>query len=247
LAAGSPASATLADSRSESSTGNTGPLARWEPGEHVSVVGDTGTGKTFLISRLVRYRRYVVVLKTKADARGGWKEERKLWPGFIHAKSATAMDDLRHSRIFLEPDRTSRAEQARQGAAMLKRVWDQTAWTCVIDEHWYAEMIGLKTPIEQMDTQGRSLDITMIHGMQRPAQISRFVLSQSTHAFIFRLEGLDTKRIKESLSESIVPLMAQLKEYECVYFNRKRRLATIVNAQRLPALFGPYPNFGGSR
>lgn len=210
-------------------------MVTWHPGEHACVIGDTGTGKTFLMTRLVRYFPYIVVFKTKDDDRGGWKNERRKWPGFTYVRKADALNNLRLAHIYLSP---VYEEQAREGARMLNLVWRQGGWCVAVDEHWYAEKIGLKFGIERLLTQGRSQDITMLMGMQRPVQVSRFALSQATHAFVFRIENRDAKIVAESLSDSILPYLERLKKYECVYFNRATRQVAITSADALPALLG---------
>ena len=49
--------------------------------------------------------------------------------------------------------------------------------------------------MERLLTQGRSKGISVVTGMQRPARISRFALSESTHTIAFFLEGRDRKLI----------------------------------------------------
>src|SRR4051812_9363940 len=39
----------------------------WKQGQHVGVVGRTGSGKTYLVSKLVMLRRYVIIFRTKPD------------------------------------------------------------------------------------------------------------------------------------------------------------------------------------
>ena len=193
-----------------------GPPFPWIPGEHVAVIGDTGTGKTYLLAKgLLRLRRYVVVLKTKGD-----KDDDSKWTGFHRIRKARGMDHERFSRFVLEPEYKL---QAIEGFNMLERVWRQGGWTVVIDEGWYAERIGLKESIERLLTQGRSKGISVVYGQQRPVTTSRFVISQATHAFVFRVEGRDLKTIAESTSPRIIPTLEALNDYEYAYYNRRTR------------------------
>ncbi len=204
------------------STDWVGPLL-WRPGEHVAVVGDTGTGKTFLISQLVKLRRYVVVLRTKPDG--------IRFPGFEHSKRADAMQRLYADRIMLDPPYE---RHAREAWLMLAQVWKHGSWTAVVDELWYAEhKLGLKDDIEKLLTQGRSKQITMIVGMQRPAQVSRFAISQCTHFFSFRTEGRDTKTIAEATTPRMIVEIGNLEGHDFAYYNRARRLVTTGNARQL--------------
>jgi hypothetical protein len=195
----------------------------WRVGEHVAAVGDTGTGKTFLVSKLTELRSYVVVLRTKPD--------NIRFEGFVRARSGNALDDLYETRILLTP---KHSHQMREGYNMLNRVWEQGGWTVVIDELWYVEKILKLGPlVERLLTQGRSKNISVIVGMQRPAQISRFAISQCTHLFSFRVEGRDLQTIKESTSPRIVEPIASLTGHKFVYYNRPDRIVATGDAKYL--------------
>ena len=197
----------------------------WLQGEHVTVIGDTGTGKTFLISRLVRLRQYVVVFKTKGDP-----DDDSKWRGFKRTRFAKTLRDPKYSRIVLEPEYRY---QAREGWLALEHAFRQGGWTFVIDEQWHAERLGLKAQIERMLTQGRSLNLSAVIGMQRPVQATRFAISQSTHLFTFRLEGRDTKTVADSTTPRIVPIIESLRGHDFAYYNRARRSVATGNAKSL--------------
>lgn len=216
------------------------PLA-WRQGEHVAVVGDTGTGKTFLLSRLVRYRSHVVILKTKRD--DTWKEFR----GFRRVKDARAMDNVYADRLIVDP---AYEKQAEVGYDLLERAWRSGGWTVVIDELWYTERLGLRGQVERLLTQGRSERLTTIVGMQRPVFVSRFALSQCTHVFSFRVEGRDTKVMKDAFSESLEPYISVadrhastvVRGHDFAYYNRPHRIVTTGNAKRIGRIFVPPQN-----
>lgn len=203
----------------------------WLPGEHVAVIGDTGTGKTYLLAKgLLRMRQYVVVLKTKGDP-----DDDDKWAGFHRIRHARQINNERYSRFVLEPEYRY---QAIEGAELLERVWRQGGWTVVIDEGWYAERIGLKEFIERLLTQGRSSGISVVYGQQRPVTTSRFVISQATHIFCFRVEGRDQKTIAESTTPRIVPVIDSLTRHEFAYYNRARRYVGKGETRTLGKLIG---------
>lgn len=197
----------------------------WKIGEHIAAVGDTGTGKTYLVSELLRARKYVVVFRTKPDD--------IKFPGFKKVRKAEAMDDVYASRLLLTP---AYERQSWEGWHALERVWRQGNWTVVIDELWYAEKIGLKEPIERLLTQGRSKGISVVIGMQRPAQISRFAISQCTHLFTFRVDGRDADTIKLATTPRIIPAIESLQGHDFAYYHRSKRIVTTGNARRLGEL-----------
>lgn len=199
----------------------------WRPGEHVAIVGDTGTGKTFLMSKLVQLRKYVVFLRTKPDDNN--------FPGFERIRVAQGMDHWDAERLLLEPKLSQQAKEVWQA---LKNVWVHGGWTLAVDELWYIEKrLGLREPVENLLTQGRSKKITVMVGMQRPAWVSRFGIAEATHVFSFRTEGRDTKTLAESTTPKIALALESLQGHDFVYFNRAKRLIATGNALRLEEIF----------
>lgn len=206
---------------------------QFQQGEHVAIVGDTGTGKTFLLSRVVPYRSHVVIFKTKRD--DTWKE----FKDFRRVKDARAMDDHYSQRLIIDAPYD---KQAEVGHDMLERSWRQGGWCVVIDELWYTERLNLRPQIERMLTQGRSERITAIVGMQRPVFVSRFALSQCTHVFSFRVEGRDVKVMRDAFSERMVPYIdadseTAISGHDFVYYNRPKRAVAVGNAKAMGRVF----------
>lgn len=196
---------------------------KWEVGQHIAVIGDTGSGKTYLVSKLTEMRQFVVVFRTKPDD--------IKFPGFRKARTVKALDDIYDTRILLQPQP---GQQMRQGYEMLRRVFDQGGWTVVIDEEWFVEArLHLTEWVETLLTQGRSKKISVVVGTQRPARISRFVIAECTHLFTFVVEGRDLQTIKEATSPRLVAPIAGLSGHDFVYYNRKHRLVARGNANRL--------------
>lgn len=195
----------------------------WKVGQHIAAVGDTGTGKTYLVSKLVELRNYVVILRTKPDD--------IKFDGFRKVRTAKALHDQTHSRLLLQPEYS---RQGREAFDMLETVWQQGGWTIVIDELWYlTKILGLGFMADKLLTQGRSKDISVIVGMQRPAQISRFAISQCTHLFTFRVEGRDLQIIKESTTPRIVSAVSSLTGHKFAYYNRASRDIALGDAKYL--------------
>jgi hypothetical protein len=198
---------------------------RWAQGEHVTVVGETESGKTFLVTKLADMREHVVILRTKPDD--------NKFPGFLHTAKARAMDDWHNQHILLEPKYD---EQARQAWEMLERVWRHGGWTVIIDEQWYVEQeLKMRHMIVRLLTQGRSKDITVVNGVQRPVEISRFTISQSKHVFIFSLEGRDVKTVADATSPRIIEPVSQLTipKHDFIYYHRGRKILAKGNARAL--------------
>lgn len=203
----------------------------WRQGEHIALVGDTGSGKTYLASRLVRYRAYDVVIQTKSDDIH--------FAGHRRIRSAAQMavnPNRSEARYILDPP------YQRQGAEVsraIERVWAEGGWTVVFDETWYlTQQLKLGRSLDRLLTQGRSLGLSVVCGMQRPAQISRFVLSQCTHLFAFASEGRDVQTLAEAFTPRLKEAMADLRPHEYVYFDRRSRKVSYGYTQQLGSLLG---------
>lgn len=186
---------------------------RWLQGEHMMVVGDTGTGKTTLVAKLLADKEWIVSLRSKDDNVG--------LPGKL-IKKADAIDDVKHHRFVLFP---KYEEQRQQFALAFDRVYKEGGWYLYIDElHGVSQLGGaMKWHIERLLTQGRSLGITVITGLQRPVQVSRFALSQSTHLLSFRQEGRDVKTLVEATTPRIKEALSELDRYEFLWYYRPER------------------------
>lgn len=205
--------------------------AVWRQGEHVAIIGDTGTGKTYLMAQLARQRDFVIVFRTKLDTR-----REPAFEGFRHVKTARDMDDNSSTRLVITPEYY---KQYAIGYDMLERVWKHGAWTVFIDELFYVEQqLRLTKMLNRLWTQGRSAGITVVAGMQRPSWVSRFALSQCTHVFSFRVENRDARVLSDAFTSRIVPLVHDdspraITGHDFAYYNRSTRALGTANADNL--------------
>jgi hypothetical protein len=201
----------------------------WRQGEHVILIGDTGTGKTYLMRELLAYRKAVLILRTKSDDIA--------FPGYKRVGSIQGVQiPARGYRYVVDPLFDSQATVCRQ---VLDTVWREKHWTVAIDELYYAvNDLGLVKPINRLLTQGRGENITVVMGEQRPVSSTRFAIAESTHVFSFGLEGRDLKTVVEATTPRFKPVLESLKryKYEYGYFNRKRGEVAKGTAQTLASL-----------
>lgn len=193
----------------------------WNPGDHLSLIGETGSGKTTLAVYLLKQRRFVVALRTKMDDVQFQME--------AVVKSHLAMRNLRLNRIELRPDRLPVDRRRAELFNAYRMAGKQGGWTIYTDETWFVEhRLGLTLEIEDLLTQGRSQDmrpLTMVLSAQRPARISRFVLSQATHVIAWSVEPREGKTLAESTTElfgAIVQTL-DLEAHEFAWFHRPSR------------------------
>jgi energy-coupling factor transporter ATP-binding protein EcfA2 len=199
----------------------------WRQGEHVAIIGQTGSGKTTLEVELLRLRDHVVVIRTKSDS--------VKFDGYTHATAASAMDRLDIRRLVLQP---KRGHQAVEIWTAIEKAWKQGRWTVAVDELFYVhQKLRLGDEVDMLLTQGRGTKLTAVVGMQRPSRISRFAISEVTHAFVFTIEGRDAKQIiGEALSPRVAEIAMQLRKHEFVYYYRPDRLVVRGYTQQLASL-----------
>lgn len=185
---------------------------RWVPSEHLSLIGQTGTGKSTLAAFLLQGRRYKVVFRSKPDT-VHYNTDRTV-------KTAAGLDDTRYDSFTLVP---RYQQQAREFRLATERVWQQGGWTAYFDELFYlSERLRLGEPIERLLTQGRSKNISVAVGMQRPARVSRFAISESTHVLSFGLEGRDAKELSYATTRAVEDAVKALPHHHFVWFKRPR-------------------------
>jgi hypothetical protein len=113
------------------------------------------------------------------------------------------MDDPRVSRLVLRPKFEKQHEEFR-GA--LDRVWRQGGWTVFIDELYYVdEELRLRALVNRLLTQGRDPGrISVVCGMQRPTNITRFAIGEASHVICFGLERRDAKILEHQKLAAVV-------------------------------------------
>lgn len=197
---------------------------QWEQGEHVSMVGPTGGGKTTLAIQLLPIRKYVAVLATKpADdtlsrmLADGYRRIYEWPPG-----------PTRH-RVMLWP-RVRRfadiPEQRRIFLHALDSIFEAGAWCVFADELYYlAKTLNLDAYFRVLWQQGRSIKISLVAATQRPAWVPLEAYSQATHVFFWRTtDRRDLDRIAGlggSDSAMVRRRVAELDHHQVLYVNTR--------------------------
>lgn len=223
----------------------------WRQGEHVTVIGPTGTGKTTVL-RAILPKRYdahgsVLVLATKSQdtnldswARSDhlarvdqWPPRAPFWkrPGDIqHADGHVTPWDR---RVMLWP----RPFGMELGAvddhiadvhrrAMTDAYWSG-GWTIVGEELYELSQLGLDRELTKIWTQGRSAGLSLVGATQRPVNIPLYAYSQATHLFMFRdNDEVNLKRLQGiggMSGRSLAGHVASLVGHDVLYINTRTR------------------------
>jgi hypothetical protein len=153
------------------------------------------------------------------------------------------MDDTRYESFTLDPHYPHQRAEFR---AAFERAWVQGNWTVYGDELFYlSERLRLAEPIERLLTQGRSKGLSVALGMQRPARITRFAISEATHVLSFHLEGRDAKELSYATTPAMESAVKALPRHHFVWFRQPDTLWTGALDIRAGELRGHYLK-GGS-
>jgi hypothetical protein len=168
----------------------------WKQGEHVLVIGRTGQGKTTLISKIVDRRNHVAMFATKVHD----PVLAKQFPGFEIQKEWNPKSNS--NKVMLWPKskeslREIKGHQADVFKEALDQIFHDRGWCLVVDEaHWMTTELGLGQELAMFQHQARSSGISVVTGVQRPAQIPVITYGSTTHAFMGRInEPGDIRRL----------------------------------------------------
>jgi len=143
------------------------------------------------------------------------------WPGFLSPKD--------HPRRVIWPDARrldSEDLQEKVFTDTLARIYRTGNWTVAIDELWYfTNVLNMGGIVKTYYLQARSLDISLIAGVQRPAWVPREMYTSCTHLFFWRTnDETDLKSLSGIGARSatlIREVVSNLDRYESLYINTR--------------------------
>lgn len=161
-------------------------------------VGQTGSGKTTLAYRLLAaHRPYVVAVDPKRLL--NWP-----WPIVGTLAELGAVDPRKMPRLIYRPSYEEISDPwALEG--LWRWIYERGNTTCYVDET-YLVTAGDQYPrfFGACLTQGREHGVEMWLATQRPMKIPQIVLSESEHAYLFRLR-LRQDRVKMAEITGVEP------------------------------------------
>ncbi len=212
----------------------------WQQGEHVTLLGPTGTGKTTLAVQLLHRRQYVVALGTKPKDKT-----------FDHLRSSEGfkvVDELpkhvrRPVRLIVWPKvknlaRATKTKVAAVLRAAMDRAYVSGGWCIFIDELSYvSNTLHLKPELEDLWDQGRAMDVSVIGTSQRPRHIPLQAYSAATHLFLWHNpDGRDRDRLGELSgvdTDYVKRIVAALPKHHVLYVSTRTGFMCITLAPQL--------------
>lgn len=206
-------------------------------GEHVAIVGPTGSGKTTLGLELCQ----LIGSRTARDGRparvvifGTKPRDRTLtalrWP-IIRGSDWPPGYGQEHVIVWPRPrdPHTAAARQGRVFRHVMLAIYREGGQTVYIDEAAYFEEkppagLGLAPTIAQYWSSARALDLTLIAGTTRPKHVSRLMWSEPSWVCAFRVEDEDDLRRVRELGggRELEAIIERLGGHEFVCVHRPR-------------------------
>lgn len=198
----------------------------WKQGEHVSMVGPTGSGKTTLMLEILSRRELVCVFANKP--RDETMDKLAKTAGYRKVQRFEYNDHDR--KLILWPKGKGIADfEAVQSKAYydaLAEIWQIGYFCCVFDEVRYiCDNLKLRRYVELFWQQARALKISVVAGTQRPAFVPVMMFDQATHLFFWcDNDELNLKRIGglgATNSKMIREVVSHLEPRNVLYLNTR--------------------------
>lgn len=227
---------------------------RYRPGEHVTTIGPTGSGKTVLNYQLldstasVKMPAVMLVKKTRdrevttrSKAMGyrtvpSWPPPFSIWkpndpPGWVvwpktNFNHGVQYDRARKAFIFRKTIMAT-----YRGGGIFKR---RPRILVVDDAFGLSEILDLREELIEMWTEARSMDAGMWAAFQKPSHVPLWAYSQAEHLFLFNDPD---KRSRERFAEiggvdpyTVRDTVYALDDHQALYIRRGGRRMCIVDA-----------------
>lgn len=211
----------------------------WRQGEHVTILGPTGGGKTTIELAILHKQPWVVFFGTKGrddtlDKLISEEGYRRIYRW--HDRSPI------DNRVILWPKSRKLSSALVQRTVFeqaLIEIYEAGAWCCVFDEVLeFTKDLKMPNIIQRYWRQGRSNRLSVVAGSQRPVDIPVLAYSSATHLFLQNTNDMrDVKRFAEISGfvdrRAIQRTVQELPHHDALYINTRTGEMLITNTQNL--------------
>lgn len=202
---------------------------QWTHGQHITILGTTGHGKSYLLRELAKRREYAVVFATKPRDS---TMDGLIASGFTRISTWAEHSEYKNrnqTRFVLWPDASTTDSVKLQKQVFeeaFKAIYVAGAWSVFLDEGYYiAQTLGLGNYVKLFYLQARSLDISLVMATQRPTWVPLEAYDQASWLYI----GPDSdRRNLQRLSElgyrnssAIMELVPELEDHQWLVLNTR--------------------------
>ncbi|MGA2655831.1 MAG: hypothetical protein ABSF18_07665 [Gammaproteobacteria bacterium] len=209
----------------------------WVQGEHITMIGTTGQGKTTLELQFVAQRKYWLFLSTKSID----ETQEELIPlGFRWANRMSDVSLDLSDKWVINPGGLKKKETVSDMKLRQRPIYREAiatayhhgGWVLVIDEGRYiCDYLGLKDEVTLAYLQGRSHKLSVVMGTQRPRYVPLESFDAATHLFFWRDNDLgNIDRVSELAGlrrMEVRDIVPRLEQYEMLYINTRTGLMVI--------------------